>query len=177
MKRRWRWLLRIVGLVLFAAFVIVGDRIYLHARTWNEFNTRKDHIKGMIMDLSKYPPPDASEHHWLNLCHEVVAARGNALFSLSHVSIEEVRRLEADVQQRLAGETQPDLETLDWIWNRIGECGSKPNQYITYRRPAFDEWADAAFANRRRRQGKPLRPTFENDAPDDPGVLTPSTEE
>lgn len=177
MKRRWRWLLRIVGLVLFAALVIVGDRIYLFARTWNEFNTRHDHIKAMIWDLSKYPPPDVSEHHWLNLCKTVGNGAGNALFHLSWVSIEEVRRLEADLQERLAGETQPDLETLEWIWNRVGVCGAKPSHYITYRRPLFDEWADAAFANRRRRTGKPLRPTFENDAPDDSGVLNPPATE
>ncbi|GEM_PF-2871984 len=124
MKPQWRWHLRIVGLLLFAVFVIVGDRIYLHARTWHEFNTRTDHIEAIIMDLRKYPPPDVTEHHWLNLCIMVHNGEGNALFSLSHVSIDEVRRLEADLEEKLAGEIHPDLEIMEWIWNRIGKCGA-----------------------------------------------------
>ena len=148
MNRRWRWLLRITGLVLATTFLVIGVQVYLYGRMWDEFSTRTDHIEAMILDLGKYPPPGASEHHWLNLCQGVVNGEANALFSPSHVSMEEVRRLEADVQRKLEGETQPKLETLEWVWNRMGECGPFQKRYITRMRPLFDEWADAVFPDR-----------------------------
>ena len=42
-------------------------------------------------------------------------------FSESHVTLSELKKVSADIEQRCAGDV--NLETIDWIWKRLAETG------------------------------------------------------
>lgn len=72
---------------------------------------------------------------------------GNVCFSPENVSLEEMRRLNSDLQRKL--QEPPSLEALEWIWNRLGETGPRGRQYIEQKRPLFLEAMDYAKAEKR----------------------------
>jgi hypothetical protein len=72
----------------------------------------------------------------------VVTAYCNICFSPEHTATPEMYRLQADLEERLQGEI--DLETLKWIWRRLGETGPHGKQYTDRFGPAFRECFGAA---------------------------------
>jgi hypothetical protein len=58
----------------------------------------------------------------------VVTANGNVCFSPEHAATSEMHRLRHDLQKRIAGEI--DLNTLKWIWSRLGDTGPHGKRYV-----------------------------------------------
>ncbi len=65
----------------------------------------------------------------------VGTAYSNVCFSPGHVTTAEMYRLRDDLKARLGGPA--DLETLRWIWSRLGETGPHGREYIERFGPEF----------------------------------------
>jgi hypothetical protein len=53
------------------------------------------------------------------------------------VSLEELRRFNADVAERLRGPV--DLGTVDWVWERLGQTGPHGQRYRERFEPQYRE--------------------------------------
>jgi hypothetical protein len=80
--------------------------------------------------------PDAVNPSVWDCAHSwVVTAYGNICFSPEHTATAEMYRLRDDLKKKLAGEI--DLNTLKWIWSRLGDTGPHGKQYIERHTPPF----------------------------------------
>ena len=65
----------------------------------------------------------------------VVTAYGNICFSPEHTVTVEMYRLRDDLDKKLASGVH--LDTLKWIWNRLGKTGPHGKRYIERHSPSF----------------------------------------
>lgn len=149
MRSRGSGILLGLALLLAAGGGFVAGVYQKFAVPLHRFTRYQDRIERMITDLTATPPNDVSRVRWDTLCQTCQIASGNALYSPSHVPVEEVVRLEADLRRYLDEHPEPDVQTLIWFWDRLGECSWHANKYVVHFRPLLDDALNAAESDRR----------------------------
>lgn len=96
-------------------------------------------IARTIENLEHSIPAGVNPHQWRELTTLTGIAFGNVCFSPSHASYAEMCRFEADLDAKLREDTPPDIETLRWIWMRLGQTGPHGKQYVERMIQLFDE--------------------------------------
>lgn len=92
-------------------------------------------------------PPGVEPATWREVVVVSYNALGNVCFSPKHVSIAEMRRLRAEVEGK---NREPiTVETLDWLWWRLGKTGPRGAKYIRQMQPLWDEAREALRAGGR----------------------------
>jgi len=104
-----------------------------------EFQHHRDQVEQMILGLMDSPPPRTSDSQWEAACQACQIGIGNALYFPSTTPVAEVTRLEADLRDTLERHPEPDVQTLIWFWERMGECSWSAKKYVVQFRPWFDE--------------------------------------
>jgi hypothetical protein len=103
------------------------------------------HVHREIDDRIRYlEPSDPSSVDptvWETARGATITAYGNVCFSTSHVSMAEMYRLRRDLDAKLKGKV--DLDTLIWIWERLGDTGPTGKSYSREKRPLLDQWLPA----------------------------------
>ena len=99
---------------------------------WNRIERR---MASSIRSLEPTHPKTIDPRAWECAHSWVQTAYINICFCPEHTSIAEMYRLQEDLDGKLTDEI--DLETLRWIWDRLGNTGPHGKQYIERFRPAF----------------------------------------
>jgi hypothetical protein len=105
---------------------------------WRRVHKRLD---DKIRYLKPSDPSGVDPAVWDNALGATITAYGNVCFSTGHVSIPEMYRLQDDLDAKLKGKV--DLDTLIWIWERLGETGPAGKDYAREKRPLLDQWLPA----------------------------------
>jgi hypothetical protein len=98
-----------------------------------------------VVQLLSRRSPDVDAAVWEVATTWATIAYANVCFSAGYVSLPELRRFSADVEQRIGGDV--DLATVDWIWQRLGETGPHGQQYRQRFEPQYRANLKAALAN------------------------------
>jgi hypothetical protein len=143
-QRRFRW--PRFALVATAVVTLIGASAFyiVKVRPLGLYRDKNDDIRTLITTFESRTPSGVSEPAWRNLVTLTNIGFGNVFFSPSHATYDELLRFEDDLR-RETGPGQPmTIETCQWIWDRLGDTGSKGKAYIEQMRPLFDEAAAAA---------------------------------
>ena len=68
---------------------------------------------------------------------KLCTAYHNVCFSPEHVTLAELKRFTADTQPKVAAKV--DIQTLDWIWERLAETGPAGDKYVQKFGPVYRE--------------------------------------
>jgi hypothetical protein len=98
-------------------------------------------IDDTIRYLEPSEPSTVDPTVWENARGATITAYANVCFSTGHVSMAEMYRLRRDLDAKLKG--QVDLDTLIWIWERLGKTGPHGESYARRHRPLLDQWLPA----------------------------------
>jgi hypothetical protein len=90
-----------------------------------------------IRDLKPSDPSGVAPAVWDNALMATSTAYGNVCYSIQHVTTAEMDRLRDDLDAKLKGKV--DLDTLIWIWERLGETGPAGKRYAREKRPLLDQ--------------------------------------
>jgi hypothetical protein len=122
-------------LALPMAFCLVP--IQPHAE-WSRLERLMD---ASIQYLRPSDPSTVDPAVWEAAHGSTVTAYGNVCFSPEHVSMPEMYRLRDDLDAKLKGKV--DLDTLVWIWERLGKTGPSGESYARRFRPLLDQYLPA----------------------------------
>jgi len=92
-----------------------------------EFNRAGIAMDKQLRDLRPTHPDAVDPIIWKHAHSWIMTAHCNVCFSAEHTSVDEMYRLQADLDGKLAEEV--DLDTLRWIWDRLGATGPHGKQY------------------------------------------------
>jgi hypothetical protein len=81
----------------------------------------------VLMGLSSRRPPNIDAEVWEIATAWAGTAYCNVCFSPAHVPFDELCRVHTDLDEALKGPV--DLETIDWIWDRLGRTGPTGREY------------------------------------------------
>jgi len=120
---------------------------------WRAFSGQRDAINACVDSWRENPPAQIDRHIWQEVVTTVHNALGNVCFTPNEISIEEMRRLRAEVETK---SREPiTAETLDWLWWRLGKTGPHGAKYVTQMQPLWDETREALRAGGERpKQGE-----------------------
>lgn len=108
---------------------------------WRAFSREREAIKACVTAWGDEPPAHIDPHTWRGVVITLHNLVGNLCFSPSHVSTDEMRRLRAELE---AKSREPiTVETLDWLWWRLGKTGPHGPRYVTRMQPLWDEAREA----------------------------------
>jgi hypothetical protein len=102
-----------------------------------EFHRLARQIDEPIRKLRATRPYEVSPSVWECAHNWTITAYCNVCFSPGHVRTEEMYRLREDVRRKLEGEI--NLDTLEWIWDRLAQTGPHGKRYVERFRPRFQE--------------------------------------
>jgi hypothetical protein len=120
-RRRLYWL---VGLGVLGLCAVPSVRWTLHRL---EYSREQRVTYELVKQLRQRRPAAVAPLRWDAATSWAVTAYVNVCFSPEHVSLEELKRFRADLEQRLRGPV--DLETVDWFWHRLGRTGPHGRGY------------------------------------------------
>ena len=143
MQRQYRDLpvVQSLRLVILAAIAIAV--VYLLPTTiWphHVFFREKEQILAILEGMEETPPAGTDADRWRRVWGIVYNGFGNVCFTREHVSIDEMRRLHAEVQRK-STET-PSLDWPHWLWERLARTGPHGKEYIEQMTPLFEEAAN-----------------------------------
>ena len=92
------------------------------------YNQRSHRINEKIIALRERQPPNVSERLWTECVAWASIAHCNICFSEGHTSYEAMCRFEEQLDEKLQGEV--DLDTIEWIGERLAETGPHGRQYM-----------------------------------------------
>jgi hypothetical protein len=119
----------VVLLALFLNFCIVPIGRHM------EWTRLERQIDSYIRYLKPTPPSTIKPGEWDCAHSWIVNAYCNICFSPEHTAATEMYRLRKDLRAKLRDRI--DLETLKWIWNRLGQTGPYGKQYTERFGPLF----------------------------------------
>ena len=93
-------------------------------------------MEASIRDLRPGDPSIVTPAVWDQAQGAVITAYCNICFSPEHVSTPEMIRLRDDLERTLKGPV--NLDTLIWIWGRLGETGPHGERYIDRHRSMIE---------------------------------------
>jgi hypothetical protein len=127
----WKLMVIVALLALPMAFCLVPvGRMAEWGRVHREMDDK-------IRYLKPSDPSGVDPTVWENVLGATVTAYGNVCFSTEQVSTAEMYRLQHDLDAKLKGKV--DLDTLIWIWDRLGETGPHGESYARSKRPLLDQ--------------------------------------
>jgi hypothetical protein len=83
------------------------------------------------------PPPGVTKKEWEGTWIVAYNGLGNVCYTPSCVSLQEMRRLKADVAAK--ARRPATVASLRWFWQRLAETGPHGKQYIKRMTPLLDE--------------------------------------
>ena len=86
-----------------------------------KFGKERESGRELLIELRDRRPPDVSRDTWEWATGWAITAYLNVCFSTKHVSLEEMKKFRADLEDQLRGPV--NLITIDWIWYRLGQTG------------------------------------------------------
>jgi hypothetical protein len=104
----------------------------------SRYGYASERIRSKIASLRERRPADVDAKQWDECVGWAVTAHCNICFSEGHTSFQEMRRFEADLDEKLKGDVGPD--TLKWTLDRLAATGPTGERYIVRFR---EQWADA----------------------------------
>src|SRR5262245_5625588 len=116
------------GVVVWIASEIIPRSRYGYA---------SERIRSKIASLRQRRPADVDAKQWDECVDWAVTAHCNICFSEGHTSFQEMRRFEADLDEKREGPV--DLNTLKWIGERLERTGPHGQQYFVKVR-WWEEW-------------------------------------
>jgi hypothetical protein len=136
------WLAVLAGLLL--GMLVIGGGTWLGHRIWNirAFRAEHDALAAILTRWQQSPPARVDPRVWREVVVVVHNAMGNVCFTYQHVPVAEMRRLRREVEAQARGPVT--LDTLEWLWNRLGQTSPHGAEYIQRMRPLWDEARDAA---------------------------------
>lgn len=138
LRRAMLALVAFVGLLLWFIFIPLRQQL-----EWARVARQMD---ATIRYLKPTEPNAVGSGEWDCAHAWVVTAYCNICFSTEHTTTAEMYRLRDDLDRKLTGPV--NLETLKWIWDRLGETGHHGKQYTEHYEPSF---RDCFFVNEARR--------------------------
>lgn len=123
---------------------------------WRIFAGQRNAMQEIVEAWEHHPPPGVEPATWREVVVVSYNALGNVCFSPNHVSLAEMRRLRADVE---AKSREPiTLQTLDWLWWRLGQTGPHGAEYTTRLLPLWEETREWVLAVERKKAGEKAAP-------------------
>jgi hypothetical protein len=108
---------------------------------WRAFFEERHAINASVNSWRDNAPAQIDRHIWQEVVTTLYNALGNVCFTPNEISIDEMRRLRAEVEGK---SREPiTVETLDWLWWRLGKTGSHGAEYIRQMQPLWDEAREA----------------------------------
>lgn len=92
------------------------------------YNRRSYRINEKIISLQQRRPENVSEQAWADCVAWASIAHCNICFSEGHTSYQAMCRFEDQLDEKLQGEV--DLDTIEWIGERLAETGPHGRQYM-----------------------------------------------
>jgi hypothetical protein len=122
----------IVGLLLVVGIGFAGYCYLQIAHPWQLFRQETQAAQRLLDSrvLCSPPPAGVSEHPWIDATGFLWTAYVNIFFSPHSTDMDEMRRFRLDLQQYLDTVNSVDVETLRWIWLRLGKSGGRSEAYI-----------------------------------------------
>lgn len=115
-----------VGALLVLLLIWSGiPRVLIEQHT---FRSHHDKLRGVFEELRERCPPRVNAKAWDEAINWIIIASANICTSPDRVSNAEMAALRADIDERLEGPV--DLETLFWIWDRLGRTGPEGKLYV-----------------------------------------------
>jgi hypothetical protein len=126
--------------IVFLVIPLAGGLVYYLLAIWPmaQFFEEKKVIEQLLHQWWEGRPPlGIDEHRWQETWGLAYNGYGNVCFTSNHVSLQEMKRLKADIQEKMQ---QPaTMARLRWFWDRLGETGPHGKQYIKQMTPLMDE--------------------------------------
>jgi hypothetical protein len=139
---------RVYSLVALA----LGSACVIPAALWvfrlREYVQEQRAGRELVVQLQHGRPADIDPETWEWATNWAITAYCNVCFSPEHVSLEELRRFNADLEERLRGPV--DLETVHWVWDRLGRTGPHGKSYQERFEPQYREGLGVAGQRRER---------------------------
>ena len=107
----------------------------------SEFVRLQWSVDAVIRNLQPTDPASVTPAVWDCVRGATITAYDNVCVGPEHVSITEMIRLREDLDRKLKGKV--DLDTLVWIWERLGQTGPTGKDYATRFRPLLDHCVPA----------------------------------
>jgi hypothetical protein len=124
-------------LAIVALVAVVLSLIIVPARRRMEWTRLVRQTDARIRYLRPTEPNNINPYAWDCIHDRVVTAYCNICSSPGHPATVEMYRLRKDLEVKLGGEI--GLDTLKWIWARLGETGPGGKRYIERFEPWFRE--------------------------------------
>jgi hypothetical protein len=140
----------LAALVLLSLGLVLAGRWILHH---SEYAREQRAGYESVLQLRERRPADVSPDTWEWATNWAITAYANVCFSPEHVSLEELKRFRADLEERLRGPV--NLGTVDWIWQRLGQTGPHGLSYQQRFEPQYREGLEVAKEGRRADAAEP----------------------
>lgn len=144
MSRRIHGVVVVLAALSILLALVAGGTLVNQWLRWRSYTAQREEMYRIIAAWERRPPPGVDGHVWQEACKLTGIAVGNVCFSPSHVSLEELADLRAELAAKEAGRV--DIDTLQWVWDRLATTGPHGRRYIQQMRPLWDEARDALQA-------------------------------
>jgi len=131
LRRRLYWL---TSVALVSACVIPAALWMFRLR---EYLQEQRAGRELIVQLQRRRPADVDPETWEWATNWAITAYCNVCFSREHVSLDELRRFNDDMAERLR--VPVGLATVDWVWERLGRTGPHGLNYRQRFEPDYRE--------------------------------------
>jgi hypothetical protein len=101
------------------------------------FQVEDDAILAMIESWRRRGPNDIDQDYWEEACNTLYNVTASVCYTPSCVSLEEMERLRAEVEER--DKQAITLDTLRWYWYRLGRTGPHGAENIRVMQPIWNE--------------------------------------
>jgi hypothetical protein len=144
-SRSCKWFMVISVLTLIAGAIVSVTWVANQLETLRVFRAETKAMRQIMTDWGTTPPPGVDPHVWNEAVTVAYNAHGAVCYLPDRVSLEEMRRLREDMETKSQGPI--NLDTLDWLWTRLGQTGPHGLQYTTQMRPHWDEMRDGVISH------------------------------
>ena len=119
----------------------------LGARCWHLYSYARQRAAGaeLIESLRDRRPAAVPKATWDNAMAWAITAYHNVCFSDEHVTYKELVRFTHDARIKLA--EHGGLESVDWVWARLGRTGPHGKQYVAKFEPVYREQVYGSSVN------------------------------
>lgn len=138
---------RIIGAATVACLIVMVVVVALSASNSLVYARHQKAGGDLIASLENHRPKDVSVKEWGCATFWMGIAFANVCYSPGHVTLSELKQLNDDLGTKLQGSV--DMQTVDWIWQRLAATGPHGAQYSAQFEPRYQ--AELAEIRRRER--------------------------
>ena len=136
---------RVVAICALIGVVVLAAPVGLRAWHLLRYARQKEVGVKMIQSLRERRPAAVPSQTWDTATGWAITAFHNVCFSERCVTYEELVRFTDDASLRLAGEVS--LESVDWVWARLGKTGPLGREYVAKWEPIYRDNVYGASTN------------------------------